>query len=178
MAVQASITIASSAVSGSRAQSSSARVQGMAAVSETTLPAADEPVSAEKGSAAAAYDGIADTYTEVRGKSNPKDLFELLNVESVLAPLIHGKRLLELACGSGFYSFDLLSWGAESVVAVDNSPALLSLARSAAVWFRRSFDRRGKQQWRRLLQQQLRVVSLLSPGAACCAPPVAAEESS
>ena len=87
-------------------------------------------------STAAAYDSIAETYNVVRSRKNPKDLFEYLNVKSVMQPLLQSggdsKSCLELACGSGYYSFPLLSWGASSVTAVDISANLLDIGRQIA----------------------------------------------
>ena len=76
---------------------------------------------------AAAYDGIADAYDTSRSKGNKKDSFEMLNVKSILKPLIQDARVIEFACGSGFYTFELLDWGARSVVAADNSKEMLRL---------------------------------------------------
>jgi Zn-dependent M32 family carboxypeptidase len=50
----------------------------------------------------AAYDAIADTYDAGRQQSNTKDMFESLNVKTVLQPLVQDARVLELARASGF----------------------------------------------------------------------------
>lgn len=60
-------------------------------------------------------------------------LIEKENVRDVLAPVIGGARVLEIACGSGFYTFDLLSWGATSVLAVDLSPEMISAAKERKI---------------------------------------------
>src|SRR5436190_21508032 len=44
---------------------------------------------------------------------------------------VFGKSVLDLACGEGFYSRELKRQGAARVVGVDNSPAMISLARTA-----------------------------------------------
>lgn len=62
-------------------------------------------------------------------------IVEKENVRQILVPLIDSsedKRVLELACGSGFYTFDLLRWGASEVTAVDFSPDMMSTARDFA----------------------------------------------
>lgn len=80
----------------------------------------------------AAYDPIADCYDSLRDKQNIKSMFELENARSVIQPLIQNARLLELACGSGFYTFEFLNWGAASVLAVDNCKELLSLGQASS----------------------------------------------
>ncbi|KAL9624559.1 MAG: hypothetical protein Q9160_001223 [Pyrenula sp. 1 TL-2023] len=47
------------------------------------------------------------------------------NVETAVAPYTKGARVLELACGSGFYTYSFLKWGAKSVVGVDISSAMI-----------------------------------------------------
>jgi ubiquinone/menaquinone biosynthesis C-methylase UbiE len=42
-----------------------------------------------------------------------------------------GKSVLDLACGEGFYSREIMRQAAARVVGVDNSPAMISLAQSA-----------------------------------------------
>lgn len=43
---------------------------------------------------------------------------------------VFGKSVLDLACGEGFYSREFIRQGAARVVGVDNSPAMISLART------------------------------------------------
>lgn len=45
---------------------------------------------------------------------------------------IRGKRVLELACGSGHYSTKLLNWGAASVTGMDISTGMLEAGRKSA----------------------------------------------
>jgi SAM-dependent methyltransferase len=52
------------------------------------------------------------------------------NVRRAVRYEIQGARVLEHACGSGFYTFDLLRWGAASVVAIDISEEMIADARS------------------------------------------------
>ena len=51
-------------------------------------------------------------------------------MHSTVAPYIDHARVLELACGSGFYTYELLNWGAKSVVGVDLSRTMLEAARA------------------------------------------------
>jgi ubiquinone/menaquinone biosynthesis C-methylase UbiE len=44
---------------------------------------------------------------------------------------VRGKSILDLACGEGFYSRELMRQGAARVVGVDSSPAMISLAQTA-----------------------------------------------
>ncbi|OBT89592.1 hypothetical protein VE02_01730 [Pseudogymnoascus sp. 03VT05] len=74
------------------------------------------------------YDPILAPYNYIR--SSTIALIEHDNVRTTLTPFIPNARVLELACGSGFYTYDLLKWGASSVVGVDISTVLMDKARS------------------------------------------------
>ena len=74
------------------------------------------------------YDAIQAPYDEMRKASIA--LIERANVKTAIDPYIHDARVLELACGSGYYSYNLLEWGASKVVGVDISPAMLQEARN------------------------------------------------
>lgn len=73
------------------------------------------------------YDAIQGPYAYLRTKSI--SLIERENVQTTVAPFIKNARVLELACGSGFYTYQFLKWGASSVVGVDISPVMLEGAR-------------------------------------------------
>ena len=73
------------------------------------------------------YDTIQAPYDYIRKKSIA--YIEHENVHTTIAPFINGARVLELACGSGFYTYDFLKWGASAVVGVDISPAMIEEAR-------------------------------------------------
>ena len=75
------------------------------------------------------YDTIQAPYDEIRKASIA--LIERANVQEAVAPFIKHARVLDLACGSGFYSYHLLKWGASKVVGVDISPAMIEEARAA-----------------------------------------------
>lgn len=63
------------------------------------------------------YDTIQGPYDEIRKTSIA--IIERENVHEAVRPFIKGARVLDLACGSGFYSLDFVEWGASSVVGVD-----------------------------------------------------------
>ncbi|KAL8722068.1 MAG: hypothetical protein Q9225_001390 [Loekoesia sp. 1 TL-2023] len=73
------------------------------------------------------YNNIQAPYAEYRKTSIA--LIEADNVRSLISPFIKDARILDLACGSGFYSHRFLEWGARSVVGVDISSAMLGEAR-------------------------------------------------
>ncbi|KAI1843481.1 hypothetical protein JX266_010307 [Neoarthrinium moseri] len=75
------------------------------------------------------YDAIQAPYDEIRKTSI--SFIEQENVHGAIAPWIHGARVLDLACGSGFYTKEFVGWGARSVLGVDISSAMLAGARRA-----------------------------------------------
>ena len=76
----------------------------------------------------AQYDGIADAYK--RTKESPLrrhvEAFTFLN----LLGDMQGKRVLDLACGEGFYTRRIRNAGAAYVMGVDISPEMIELARA------------------------------------------------
>ena len=76
------------------------------------------------------YDTIQAPYDEMRKRSIA--LIERANVQSTVEPFIKNANVLDLACGSGFYSYDFLDWGASKVVGVDISSAMVNQARASA----------------------------------------------
>lgn len=74
------------------------------------------------------YDPIQAPYDYIRTSTIAQ--IEHDNVRTTLAPFIPNARVLELACGSGFYTYSLLEWGASSVLGVDISPVMMDKARS------------------------------------------------
>lgn len=74
------------------------------------------------------YNEIQERYDEWR--ACPEALMEKENLRAVVAPLLTGaEKVLELACGSGFYTYDLVDWGAASVTAIDISEQMIQAAR-------------------------------------------------
>ena len=78
----------------------------------------------------AQYDAIQAPYDEIRKSSIA--LIERTNVQELVTPFIRDARVLDLACGSGFYSYHLLKWGARKVVGVDISPTMIDEARAGS----------------------------------------------
>ncbi|KAH7385051.1 S-adenosyl-L-methionine-dependent methyltransferase [Cadophora sp. MPI-SDFR-AT-0126] len=72
------------------------------------------------------YDAIQGPYDYIRTASIA--LIERENVADAVAPFIKDARVLELACGSGFYTYSFLSWGAQSILGVDISSVMISSA--------------------------------------------------
>lgn len=73
------------------------------------------------------YDTIQAPYDYMRKQTI--SIIEHENVQTTVAPFISYARVLELACGSGFYTYDFLKWGASAVIGVDISPAMIEQAR-------------------------------------------------
>lgn len=74
------------------------------------------------------YDSIGAKYDVVDGL--PFKILEARNAEAVLRPLLPSSdRILEFACGSGYYTERLVSWGAKKMTCVDISSEMLNLAR-------------------------------------------------
>lgn len=78
----------------------------------------------------AQYDAIADRYRRTRA-SPLRRWVEIPSLLRLAGP-VDGLRVLDLACGDGFYSRQLAAAGAAEVVGVDVSPAMLALAREAS----------------------------------------------
>lgn len=78
----------------------------------------------------AQYDTIQAAYDDYRKRSI--SLIERANVQEAVAPFIKDARVLDLACGTGFYSYHFLNWGAKLVVGVDISSAMIEQAQRTA----------------------------------------------
>ncbi|KAL8739505.1 MAG: hypothetical protein Q9190_007697, partial [Brigantiaea leucoxantha] len=76
------------------------------------------------------YDSIGTLYNGM--KTLPVASLERRNVEAAIKPHIQGARVLDLACGTGYYSRFLLEWGARQVVGVDISSTMVDAACAAA----------------------------------------------
>ena len=74
-----------------------------------------------------AYNGLYDDL-----ESLPCGKLEEANLHVAVKDHITGKRVLDLACGSGHYSRRFLEWGAKSVLGVDISAGMVEEARSRA----------------------------------------------
>lgn len=70
------------------------------------------------------YDGLGSSY-DLMDKT-PYRTMETENVLQVVKPLITADtKVLDLACGSGYYTSKLLSWGAPSVTGMDISSVMI-----------------------------------------------------
>ncbi|KAI4126840.1 MAG: hypothetical protein LQ338_003550, partial [Usnochroma carphineum] len=76
------------------------------------------------------YDAIVEPYDEMR--KLPGEVVETYNMQQALAPYIQGSKVLDLACGTGHYSHQLISWGASQVVGVDISAGMVAAAKARA----------------------------------------------
>ncbi|KAF7951531.1 hypothetical protein EAE96_006837 [Botrytis aclada] len=72
------------------------------------------------------YDTIQGPYDYIRTSSIA--LIERENVHTAITPYIQNARILDLACGTGFYTYAFLSWGARSVLGVDISAVMIECA--------------------------------------------------
>ena len=73
------------------------------------------------------YNNIQAPFDEL--KKTTASRIERVNIREIVLPLCHNARVLDLACGSGRFTQCFLDWGAEKVVGVDISSAMLQQAR-------------------------------------------------
>ena len=76
------------------------------------------------------YDDIGATYEEMR--KLPISKLQDANVKAAVAPFIKGAKVLDLACGTGYYSKKFLDWGAKQVVGIDISKGMVDAANAAS----------------------------------------------
>lgn len=76
------------------------------------------------------YDDIGAAYEEMR--KLPISMLQDANIEAAVAPFIKGAKVLDLACGTGYYSRLFLEWGAKQVVGIDISKAMVDAANAAS----------------------------------------------
>ena len=74
------------------------------------------------------YNSQQAPYDELRKTSIA--IIERVNIRSIVLPFINDANVLDLACGSGFYTHAFLRWGARQAVGVDISSAMLGEARA------------------------------------------------
>ncbi|KAM3455929.1 hypothetical protein MY3296_002048 [Beauveria thailandica] len=75
------------------------------------------------------YDSISKQYNEVFASLSYRDM-EVANVRAAFEPILRPDlHIVEFACGAGFYTDKLLSWGAGSVTGMDISERMIELAR-------------------------------------------------
>lgn len=74
------------------------------------------------------YNQIQKPYDELRKTTIA--IVERVNIREIVLPFVKGATVLDLACGSGFYTRSFLDWGAKSVVGVDISSAMVEEAQA------------------------------------------------
>jgi SAM-dependent methyltransferase len=75
------------------------------------------------------YDKIGTAYNAL--KTLPPARMERSLVRETVAPYVAGARVLDLACGTGYYAGALLDWGAAEVVGMDISREMVAAATAA-----------------------------------------------
>jgi SAM-dependent methyltransferase len=83
------------------------------------------------------YDKIGTAYNTL--KTLPAARMERSTVREAVAPYVAGARVLDLACGTGYYAGALLDWGAAEVVGMDISLEMVAAATAATTGRRCSF---------------------------------------
>lgn len=78
----------------------------------------------------AQYDDIGATYEEMR--KLPIAILQDANVKAAVAPFIKGAKILDLACGTGYYSKQFLECGAKQVVGIDISKGMVDAANASS----------------------------------------------
>jgi ubiquinone/menaquinone biosynthesis C-methylase UbiE len=74
------------------------------------------------------YNSISSEYDAVNNLPISRAI--VINVERAVSQDIKGAKVLELACGTGFFTRHLLDWGATSVVGVDISQGMIDIAQA------------------------------------------------
>ncbi len=75
------------------------------------------------------YEVRAPEYEAVYGFTDPARRKELEEIEDLAKTSFSGKNVLEIACGTGYWT-ELLSIHAKSILALDSSEAMLEIART------------------------------------------------
>ncbi|APA11737.1 hypothetical protein SS1G_05223 [Sclerotinia sclerotiorum 1980 UF-70] len=75
-------------------------------------------------------------YDSIGAKYDTLNVMPIQQIQHVAMKRLIGtfdspKRVLELACGTGFYTRQMVSWGASHVTALDISPAMVSTAQKS-----------------------------------------------
>jgi ubiquinone/menaquinone biosynthesis C-methylase UbiE len=85
------------------------------------------PTSAKSEAAGPEYDSIASNYSTNAQERSDRTCVLVPSARHYLGDL-DGMRVLDLACGSGYFTRLLKNWGAEGVVAVDISKEMVEIA--------------------------------------------------
>jgi len=73
------------------------------------------------------YNAIGTRYNDM--KALPAVKLERSNTKEAVNPYVQEANVLDLACGTGYYSLAMLEWGARNVVGVDISEAMVEGAK-------------------------------------------------
>lgn len=73
------------------------------------------------------YDNIAEQYDQSAEQRSDREVILVPSARHYLGDL-HGKRVLDLACGSGYFTRLIKGWGADHVVGADISAEMIELA--------------------------------------------------
>ncbi|TGO33550.1 hypothetical protein BHYA_0240g00090 [Botrytis hyacinthi] len=84
------------------------------------------PPNMSSTSSTTQYDAIGSRYAAIKNQQGSS--FELAAIQTHVGN-ITGLRVLDLACGAGYYTQKLVEWGADRVVGIDISPAMIQSAR-------------------------------------------------
>jgi len=74
------------------------------------------------------YGRLAQEYERVYHRDDPVRQSELASITSAVKDALFGRRVLELACGTGFWT-EVVAETARCIVAIDISPEMLAIAR-------------------------------------------------
>lgn len=84
---------------------------------------------------ASQYDEIGPGYSDL--KKLVTSMVEEVNVRQTVQPYLakmaHPRRILDLACGTGYYSKKAIDWGADYVLGIDQSQAMVEVARDCLI---------------------------------------------
>jgi ubiquinone/menaquinone biosynthesis C-methylase UbiE len=78
------------------------------------------------------YDEIESQYEDIKSLSIVKytERVAFHTIVTSLIPKSHNERVLDLACGTGYYAHLLLSWVATEVVGIDIRSAVVEIAKA------------------------------------------------
>lgn len=72
----------------------------------------------------------SEAYTEAQQKWLGRDHLITPTIKKAFGDILEGKKVLDVGCGNGHYSFDFLRWGARHVVGIDNSEEMIQICNS------------------------------------------------
>ncbi|KAF1759902.1 hypothetical protein GCK72_016369 [Caenorhabditis remanei] len=72
----------------------------------------------------------SEAYTEAQQKWLGRDHLITPTIQKAFGDILEGKKVLDVGCGNGHYSFDFLRWGAHQVTGIDNSEEMIQICNS------------------------------------------------